>query len=260
MNYLRGWRALRQDPDWIRKTGIATVLVLSSMCVPIVGQVTLLGWCTLALRRAVSGQDSPLPELSFDFDYLGKLLGIGFKAFLARLLWSLPLVPVLMAFGCCIYFGAIAAAMGTFQGAQSGGDGPAFGRAFGALVMVVVLVCYPLIAIVGSLPVHVAMLRAELSDDVSSAVRPRDVLAMTKLLWKELLVGMLVMSLFGLIATLFGLVTLYLGLLPAMTVLTILQTYWRAELYGVYLEKGGPPLPVGPLEVSRPAPAPPFGR
>ena len=74
MEYLRGWRAMRQDPQWTNKVLIASVLALSAMCIPVFGQLVLTGWAALMLRRAVSGQDSPLPRMDFDFDYFMKLL------------------------------------------------------------------------------------------------------------------------------------------------------------------------------------------
>jgi hypothetical protein len=253
MDYMRGWRALRQDPNWMSKVGIACVLLLSAMCIPIVGQVALMGWNTLMFRRAVSGQDSPLPDLTFDFDYLGKLLGVGFKAFLARLLWSLPLVGVFMVMFCCFYVGIGVFAVGAGAAAQSGGGEPGAGMGLGMMCMMIAfIIVYPVVMIVGSFPVQIAMIRAELTDDVGSSVRPKDVLAMTKLLFKELLIGSFVMGLIGMVAGVFGIVTLYIGLFPAIAVVMVIQTYWRAELYRVYLEKGGAPLPVGPLDVPRP--------
>lgn len=255
MEYLRGWRALRQDPTWMRKVGIGSVLFLSAMCIPIVGQVALLGWCTLMLRRAVSGQDAPLPDLSLDFDYLGKLLGVGFKAFLARLVWSLPLIGLVFVGYLCLVFGMMGAAA---AGAAAGGEsGAGLGGMAAMCAMVGFMIVFPVLVMVGSFPVHIAMLRAELTDDVGGAMRPREVLAMTKLLFKELLIGSFVMSLIGMVAGMFGLVTLYIGLFPAAIIAMVIGTYWRAELYRAYLEKGGQPLPIGPLDVPRAGQAPP---
>ena len=111
MEYLRGWRAMRQDPEWLKKIGVGALVTLSGMCIPIVGQIVLVGWTSLILRRAVSGVDAPLPRLDLDFDYLSKLLNVGFKGFLARLLWSLPVVVLVMGSFCCIYIAMGGAAM-----------------------------------------------------------------------------------------------------------------------------------------------------
>lgn len=241
MQHLRGWRALRQDPDWLKKLVIAGVISL----VPIVGPIVITGWTSLMLRRAVSGQDTPLPRLDFDFDYLGKLLNTGFKGFLAQLLWSLPMMAVLMATFCCFYIAMFGMAAGLR------GDEDAMGLGMVCLVGGLMIV-YPVLAIAAGLPMVVAILRAELTDDVAPAMRFKDVFAMTRLMAKELIVGQLVLLLVGVVAMIFSVVTLYLGLLPAMAALQVIHAYWRAELYKSYLEKGGEPLVVGPLDVTPP--------
>ena len=50
MQYLRGWRAMRQDPEWTSKVGVGILLML----IPIVGPFALYGWQTLLLRRVAS--------------------------------------------------------------------------------------------------------------------------------------------------------------------------------------------------------------
>ncbi len=246
MEYMRGWRAMRQDPDGSSKVGVACLLLLSATVIPIVGQVALMGWTTLMMRRAVSGQDTPLPELRLDFGYLGKLMGVGFKAFLAQMLYSLPLFAVLMVTFCCFYVGGV---MVTVTAARSAGD-PGVGGAGFLVVALIFMVLYPILMIVGSLPLHVALLRAELMDDISAAIRPKEVLGTTRMLFKELLIGNLVVGLLGFALVMGGLALCYIGAFPAAVVAMIISTYWRAEVYRVYLEKGGAPLPIGALDVA----------
>lgn len=248
MEYLRGWRALRKDPQWISKVLIGTL----AQFVPVVGPIVLAGWRSLMLRRAVSGQDAPLPRLDFDFEHLKSLLFTGFKGFLAQLLWSLPLVVILLG----TYVGCIASAFFVAAMASSG-DGP------GVLpVLIILLFCVlvPILVIVTSLPLNIATLRAELTDDLAPAMRIKDVLAMTRFMAKELIVGQLVLMGIGIGVLLpFGVITLGLGLYPGAIVMQVIGAYWQAEVYKRYLEKGGAPLPVGPLEASStaqpPAPA-----
>jgi hypothetical protein len=111
-------------------------------------------------------------------------------------------------------------------------------------------VIVPILIIASSLPLNIATLRAELTDDIGSAMRMKDVFAMTRLMMKELIVGQIVMMMLGFGVMLpFGLITLGLGLYPAAIVMQVVQAYWLAEVYKRYLEKGGEPLPIGPLEV-----------
>lgn len=245
MQYLRGWRALRQDPDWLRKIGVAIVLLF----VPFVGGIIVTGWTSLMVRRAVSGQDAPLPRLDFDMDYLGKLLMVGFKAFIARMLWSLPVTAVSMAAGCCMYVGLIGS-LATMSGSQ---DGEGVGLALACMALGFAVI-FPIVVIVLALPVHVAVMRAELTDDLNSAMRFKDVLSTTKLLAKELVLGQIVLTMIGTAIAIVGICTFYIGLFPGIVVMQIIVSYWLAELYGAYLQKGGEPLHVGPLDVLPPAP------
>ena len=254
MRYLRGWDAIRSDPDGTNKVLMASLLVFCGLIVPIVGpillQMVLLGWNAIMLRRAVSGQDAPLPKIDFDFDYLGKLMQHGFKAWLARMIWSLPIMLFAMVSMCCLYVTIGGAMMSLTVGAATGDElGAGLGGIGGMCMMFAFVVLYPICMFGMQMPLHVAVTRAEITDDVNQAMRFKDVLSMTKLLVKELLVGQIVMALIGFPLVLIGELMCLVGIFPAVVVLNVLMTYWHAELYRVYLEKGGEPLPVGALTV-----------
>lgn len=243
MQYLRGWRALRQDPRWTAKILIGSVLLL----VPLVGPIVLSGWRALMLRRAVSGQDAPLPRLDFDMEYLKQLLMTGFKGFVVQLLWSLPLVVVFLGgcLGCAI--SAFVAGAGAIAGDALGGLAVlCAGLAFGVIALVLLILV--------SMPFQIAVLRAELTDDLDSAMRFKDVFAMTRVMAKELIVGQVVLGLLTVLVFLpFAVFTVGLGVYPANVVRQIVSVYWLAQIYERYREKGGEPLALGPLDVSQPA-------
>jgi len=103
--------------------------------------------------------------------------------------------------------------------------------------------------VAGNMVMQVAVMRAELTDDLNAAMRFGEVLQMTKLIAKELFLGMLVLQLLGFVLVFVTVCTLYLGLFPSIVVMQVVVTYMRAEFYRRYLEKGGQPLPIGPLAV-----------
>ena len=250
MEYLRGWRALTSDPQWMSKVLSASLIFLSAMCIPVLGQIVIIGWTSLMLRRAVSGQDTPLPRMELDFEYLKSLLYVGFKGFLGRMIWTMPLMLFSFMAVCCIYGAGILAGVTFAAGASSGSEaGAGLGGLGGLCMMVGAMFILPVIGMLLQMPMHIGIMRAEITDDVNQAMRFKDVLGTTKLLFKELFFGQIVMQLIAMVAVMFGLATLYLGLFPAMVVLMVIQTYWHAELYKRYLELGGEPLPVGPLSV-----------
>jgi len=250
MQYLRGWTALRNDPDWVGKVGWGCLLLLTGMCIPVIGQLVLRGWLAIALRRAVSGQDSPLPRLEWDTDYLGKLIGPGFKGLIAQMLWSAPIVACVLCCYFCMGFGWFGVVGAAGVGGAAGEEaGALIGGGLALVLYIVVMLLMFAVVVVSSMFLTVAVTRAEIADDLNAAMRFGEVVQMTKMLAKELLLGMLVMSLVNFVVVFFGLITLYLGLFPGIVIFAVIGTYYRAELYRVYLEKGGQPLPVGPLGV-----------
>jgi hypothetical protein len=246
VEYLRGFSRLRQDPDWLSKVGVGSLLIFSSFIIPIIGQVALAGWAAMIMRRATQGLDSPLPRLDLDFDYLGKLVGTGFKAFLATLLWTLPVSFLIGGTVACLYFGM-------FFGVAAAGDQ-------GGLVFLCLMgVALPLVsifAIVASMPAQMALIRAEVADDLNQAMRFGDVMEMTKKVARELIIGGFVLGFVQWLMMVGSLLLCYLPLIPSLVVMAVVRAHFGAQLYQLYLERGGTPVPVGPLEAGQPASAP----
>lgn len=250
MQYLRGWRALRQDPDGTTKLLWASLIAMTMFCIPVLGQIVLMGWTGLMLRRAVSGQDAPLPRLDFDFDYMTKLLTPGFKPFLARLIWSMPIVFIVLIFYFCMGLGMFSLMAGVAAGAQAGGEaGAGVGAVFGFLLMGLGFVVFFLLIIFMNFVMMIVSLRVNITDDLNSSFKFGEVLKMTRMLLWELVAGSFVMYFIWLGIAFVSAFTLFLLLLPGAVVMMIIMTYWHAELYRRYLEKGGQPLPIGPLAV-----------
>ncbi|RLB48071.1 MAG: hypothetical protein DRJ42_24085, partial [Deltaproteobacteria bacterium] len=122
MDYLKGYRVFREDPEWVNKLLIGSMLLLSAMVVPLLGQLALVGWHALIMRRAVHGQDAPLPDLELNLDYLGKLVGLGFKGMIARFLWSLPVIALVLGLGLCLYVGIFTLVLGGVATAAESGE------------------------------------------------------------------------------------------------------------------------------------------
>jgi hypothetical protein len=80
-----------QDEKWIEKILIAAVISI----IPIIGWFALLGWSIEIGRRVINGEKQVLADWS-DF---GGLLTLGFKAWLAALVFSIPLIIVWIPVG-----------------------------------------------------------------------------------------------------------------------------------------------------------------
>lgn len=243
MEYLRGLRKLREDPDWLSKVGVGTLLFLSAAIIPFVGQVAMAGWSALILRRAVAGQDETLPRLSIDFDYLGKLFGTGFKGFVAAFVWGLP-AGLLIGVGVVVMY--VGMVFGAVTASSSGEDEAALAVLclFAAGLPVLMIV-----ATILALPAQMALVRAELADDLNQGLQFGAVIEMTRKVFRELLIGALIL---GVVQTLmvFGSAFLcYLPLFPCLVAMQVARAYVGAQLYQLYVERGGAPVTTGPLDV-----------
>jgi hypothetical protein len=96
-----------QDEKWIEKIVIAAVISI----IPIIGWFALLGWSIEIGRRVINGDKEVLADWS-DF---GGLLTLGFKAWLAALVFSIPLIIVWIPVG--LFSGLIGSTDGDAAGA-----------------------------------------------------------------------------------------------------------------------------------------------
>jgi len=249
MEYLRGYRALREDPDWGSKLLTATLLFLSTAFIPIIGQIVLTGFQALILRRAVRGRRAPMPRLDWDFQYLGKLLGVGFKGFVVRFLWTLPLLFVVGALFFCLYFAMVLAVVGM---AESGGD---------EAVPVLLLSCFAIgsltfipLTVLLMIPANVAAMRAELTDDINQGLKFKEVIAFSRQHLGVLFKGSLALYLANLGLVLLGILACYVGAFAAASVGLVAHAHFMAQVYQLHVESGGEALPVAPDDVDTPAP------
>lgn len=251
MEYLRGLRVMREDEDFLGKVGVACLLMLSSMVIPILGQVVFQGWRGMIVRRSVAGVDTPLPRLDLNFDYLGKLMSPGFKSFIARMVWSFPAALIMVVLMLCVYAGFAVAIIG---GAAATSDHGGAGLGAICCLAVGMLIVIPF-GVLLQLPAMVAGLRAEITDDLSAAFDVKAVLGMTRDMLRELVTGQLVIVLLSMGMSILGILTCGLGIFPIAVVISVVHGYFMADIYKLWLERGGEPLTVGPLDLDPAAPA-----
>jgi hypothetical protein len=100
MDFGKAFTYMFQDPKWIAKLGIGTLLVLVGIALaPVfIGFLPLIivaGYSLVALDNVRLGHEHPLPE----WQDWGKFFMLGLKVFVALFIWALPMfigfVPVL---------------------------------------------------------------------------------------------------------------------------------------------------------------------
>jgi hypothetical protein len=83
-----------EDDDWFKKIGIMALVTL----IPVIGLFVLSGWGAEIIRRVVRSSDTPLPDLDF-----GKQLGDGFKIFVIGIVYSLPMIIIILLLGLGLF-------------------------------------------------------------------------------------------------------------------------------------------------------------
>jgi hypothetical protein len=86
MDFGRAFSYVTQDAKWLQKVGIAALVSL----IPLVGQITVLGWGIEIARRVINNDPEPLP----DWNDFGGLLGKGFSAFVVTFAYLLPVILI----------------------------------------------------------------------------------------------------------------------------------------------------------------------
>jgi hypothetical protein len=101
MDFGKAFVFMFQDPNWLRKLLVGTLLVLagivfSVVLIGIIPLLMVLGWTQVTLRNVLDGQEHPMPEWHEWGDFLVR----GLKLFVALLIWLLPIVilivPIIM--------------------------------------------------------------------------------------------------------------------------------------------------------------------
>lgn len=82
MDFGRAFSFATQDPDWLKKVGIAGLL----MFIPIIGWIAVLGWGLEITRRVINNDPVTLPDWSNFMDHM--ILGL--KGIVVSIAFSLP--------------------------------------------------------------------------------------------------------------------------------------------------------------------------
>ncbi len=245
VEYLKAFRFLFEDPNWAMNLLLGSVLML----IPIVGPIVFMGWQLRIMQHLVRGQAQPIPR--FDFSDFGFYLGKGVIPFVVSLLVMLPFIIILfiLGFGSAIGISAMAA-----QGVPG-----EFLAIMGliALVLVFALGFFPMVTLGIA-----ALTRAYLTEEFGPAMELGKLFQYALAVWKRVLIAYLIFLPISFVLMFAGMIALYVGMYPAMVIMNIAWVYITWQIYQMYLQDGGEPIPMkDPLEPlpSQQPPAAPTG-
>lgn len=243
MKYVEPFTFLFKQPHAVMTLVIGTVLFF----VPVVGPLVLMGWLVLVHRALMNGEQE-IPALTFD-DF-SRLLNLGLGPFVASMIFGLVLSMILTPAMMIPWFG-MGVAMPLFL--QGGGD-----EAVMLIVMAVGSLIFFLffmgLMIVSGMFSKIILIRAELTPDVNESLKAlsfsyiREFFRVAK---KELFLATLGYTLGSIVLSFAGMLVLMVGAYPAAVLTMVAGAHFRAQLYAVYLAKGGTPLPVQPIEFEK---------
>jgi hypothetical protein len=204
-----------KDPDWIKKLLLAGLISL----IPVVGGFFLMGWTLQITKKVINHEPVTLPEINF-----GEYMGVGFKAIVIALVYSLPVIIVSIPMALV---GPIGAAVGMDE------------NTLGILMTVVSLCCGGLELIFGlaaGFLLPAALASFVVNGTISSGLKFADVFALVKkapVAYLLVLVGMLVAN----FVSSLGLIACGIGVLFTMPYAMTMM----AHLYGqAYLQATEP--------------------
>lgn len=246
MRYMESFQYIFESPNWAMNLLFGALAVFSQSFVPIIGPMVFMGYLAEVLTHLHRRRTMPYPD--FDFNRFGEYISRGAPPLVVMLLAWMINAGVMLFFYFAGIFGTmlIAAAL-----AAAGLPGPA--------VMLVVIflgaiAIATLIAAMITLAMYASalMLRGELTGKVGEAFDFGFAKRYVSLMWREMFVAFLWLTLANFVVTFLGLLALCLGVYPAVAWTMMARTHINWQLYELYLGKGGEPIPL-PDEHGMPA-------
>jgi hypothetical protein len=182
-----------EDQEWITKVLLGGVILL----IPIIGQIVVIGYMLKVAQNIAQGNPRPLP--AWDWNDFGDHLTRGLYGFVVELVYFVPYIVIVVLFSC----------VGTLMSAGSrSGAANTVGTLFACLLVPVYL-----IAVFGCLCMaYAGLARLVATNNLSEALKFRDVFASVRSNPRPWLMMVLVSVLAGLVGGL-GLIACGIGVL-----------------------------------------------
>jgi len=244
MNYGASLSDFFKSPKW------GTNLLLGGVCmlIPVVGPLALMGWHAGALYGRKEKDDFiGYPE--FNFSNLGTYIERGVWPFLVQMVVSMVMVPVMWLVMAVPVFSMVALMAATQgEGGQAAEPPPLIVIGM-ALVMAVTIFGGIGIMVLISKPM---MLRATIEQGFGPAFNFGFIWRFLVLTWKEQLVALLFLIMVSIMLAVAGMIAFCVGIYFVAALITFMNYHLDRQLYELYLERGGEPVPVSPKLMDTP--------
>ena len=241
MNYFASISDYFKSPKWMMNTLLAGVCVF----IPFIGPIVIKGW----LITGFWGREDQRPETfpDFDFSHFGKYLERGLWPFLVTLVSGLVLGMILAVFIVPVVM--LCTVLIPTDGGEASGCAAAF-------LFVVMAVFYILLVAALMLVLTPLTLRASITQDFSQSFNFAFVKKFIALTWKETVLSSLFLVAASVILCSAGLLVFCIGMYFATVPVYFCWVHLHKQLYALYLNRGGEPIPLNPNLRDYPPPAP----
>jgi hypothetical protein len=225
MKYIYAYKFLFESPNWLMN------LLASSICqlVPIVGQMVFFGYAYEIVEALHRQKDARYPD--FDTNRLLDYLKRGVWPFIVRLIVGVLLAPIIMLFYSCFLAGVLVTPE----------------KARGPAAFLLIAVFYLAIFVLATLIVLVLLplsLRAGLTQDLGQTFSMAFVKDFVTRVWKEMILQQLFLLVTSLVLGIAGLLLCFIGVYAAAGLIAFAECHLVYQLYEIYLERGGTPIPL----------------
>ncbi len=239
MQYMRSLQFIMDRKNWMMNILMATLCLLSAQIIPIVGQIVLEGWLFNvidSLHRDPEHKHYP----DFDFNQFTEYLSRGIWPMLVYLVAMVVIVPMMIVMYVVIFVGALALLKSA--------------PVLFVLLILVMLALILLVSVVISFVTIPASLYAGLSRGFDFNGMVAFVKDFNKRMFKELRITVLVLFAAWLILPTLGLIAFCIGAFVAEAALMMAQHHLQFQLYELYLQRGGTPIPLPVTSSTSPPP------
>jgi hypothetical protein len=222
------------NPNWLTNVMWCSLCFLVANIIPVLPHLIVIGYLYQQFERLHLKQDGSYED--FDTSRLGDYLTRSIWLLLAYLILTAVMMVVflpiaLLGFGAGIAFIA--------------NDHVEEGIAVFVLTYVaMILVSFPLQLV--TVPVAI---RVGLSQQIAGAFSLAWIKEFVRLTWREILLGGLVLTLANILGSIVGLLFFCIGAVPVMVVMMFAYIHFQWQLYEIYLERGGTPIPLKPKAI-----------
>lgn len=223
MEYMRAYKFAFDSEKWWQN------LLLGAVCalIPVVGQIVLLGYFCRVMDSLRHDEAQAFPN--FDFGEFGEYLKRGVWPFLVMLVVMAVCLPVFWACMLVPMFGA------ALLGEHAWVAGP---------LVVLAILAYFVAIVALSLVMVPLFIRACICRDFAVSFSWTFIKDFLRLAWKELVLSLLFVYVSGTVVAFAGMLLCCVGLYPAAVLIQYAQFHLYTQLYKLYLERGGEPVPV----------------